>query len=189
MGEVSLARYRKDGMYVAVKAVSKGYVAKHKDERHLRNERDILARLRHPFVVRLFGTFQDTRRVYFVLEYVAGGELFAKLRGHRCLGPNAATFYLSEILAALAHVHASGYAYRDTTQSTRALCGVGSHFLGTSLQHHGRLFADFFRPTAGSVSQTPQASKPQSFSATSILRDASARWTLGNRHAAARRSP
>mmetsp|Transcript_9191 Transcript_9191/g.28646 ORF Transcript_9191/g.28646 Transcript_9191/m.28646 type:complete len:387 (-) Transcript_9191:8-1168(-) len=113
MGEVSLARCRKDGTYVALKAVSKGYVAKHNDERHLRNERDILAQLRHPFVVRLFGTFQDAQRIYFVLEYVAGGELFAKLQGHRCLGPNAATFYLAEILAALAHVHMAGYAYRD----------------------------------------------------------------------------
>ena len=113
MGEVSLAKLRKDGKFVAIKAVSKGYIAKHKDDRHVHNEREILGRLRHPFVVSLFGTFQDKKRIYFVMEFVAGGELFSKLRGNQCLTAPVAKFYLSEILSALAYVHANGYAYRD----------------------------------------------------------------------------
>ena len=113
MGEVSLARFRKDGKYMAIKAISKGYVVKHDDERHVQNERLILGQLRHPFVVGLFGTLQDKQKIYFVLEYVAGGELFSKLRGNRCLSAAVAKFYLVEILAALAHVHAGGFVYRD----------------------------------------------------------------------------
>ncbi|KAJ1457462.1 kinase-like domain-containing protein [Pelagophyceae sp. CCMP2097] len=113
MGEVSLAKHKKDGAYVALKCVSKGYVAKHDDERHVHNERTILHKLKHPFVVSLFGTFQDAKRIYFVLEFVAGGELFSKVRGNKCLTEASARFYLCEILAALAHVHAAGYVYRD----------------------------------------------------------------------------
>ena len=113
MGEVTLAKFRKDGKFVALKAVSKGYVAKHNDERHVQNERAILTRLRHPFVVSLFGTFQDKKKVYFVMEFVAGGELFSKLRGNQCLTAPVARFYLAEILSALAYVHANGFAYRD----------------------------------------------------------------------------
>ena len=93
--------------------MSKGYVAKHNDERHVQNERAILTRLRHPFVVSLFGTFQDKKKVYFVMEFVAGGELFSKLRGNQCLTAPVARFYLAEILSALAYVHANGLAYRD----------------------------------------------------------------------------
>ncbi|KAH8050550.1 cAMP-dependent protein kinase [Aureococcus anophagefferens] len=110
MGEVTLAKFRKDGKFVALKAVSKGYVAKHNDERHVQNERAILTRLRHPFVVSLFGTFQDKKKVYFVMEFVAGGELFSKLRGNQCLTAPVARFYLAEILSALAYVHANGFA-------------------------------------------------------------------------------
>ncbi|EGB03853.1 hypothetical protein AURANDRAFT_12587, partial [Aureococcus anophagefferens] len=109
----TLAKFRKDGKFVALKAVSKGYVAKHNDERHVQNERAILTRLRHPFVVSLFGTFQDKKKVYFVMEFVAGGELFSKLRGNQCLTAPVARFYLAEILSALAYVHANGFAYRD----------------------------------------------------------------------------
>ena len=68
MGEVSLAKFKKDGKFVALKVVSKGYVAKHNDERHVQNERMILSKLRHPFVVSLFGTFQDAKKIYYVME-------------------------------------------------------------------------------------------------------------------------
>ena len=64
MGEVSLARFRKDGKYMAIKAISKGYVVKHDDERHVQNERLILGQLRHPFVVGLFGTLQDLSLIH-----------------------------------------------------------------------------------------------------------------------------
>ena len=121
MGEVSLARFRKDGKYMAIKAISKGYVVKHDDERHVQNERLILGQLRHPFVVGLFGTLQDKQKIYFVLEYVAGGELFSKLRGNRCLSAAVAKFYLVEILAALAHVHAGGFVYGPQARK----CTVG----------------------------------------------------------------
>ncbi|KAJ8601666.1 hypothetical protein CTAYLR_007461 [Chrysophaeum taylorii] len=113
MGEVSLARIKKDGTFVALKVVSKSYVTQHNHERHVQNERRILGGMQHPFVVSLFATFQDEKHLYFVLEYVPGGELFSKIRGNQCLAVEPAKFYLAEIFAAVAHVHDRGYAYRD----------------------------------------------------------------------------
>ena len=46
---------------------------------HPQNERRILLDLDHPFVVKLFGTFQDPKRIYFVMEFIVGGELFSRL--------------------------------------------------------------------------------------------------------------
>ena len=62
-----------------MKAIKKDYVTRHNDGRHVQNERRILNDLDHPFIVRLFGTFQDPHRIFFVMEYIAGGELFSRL--------------------------------------------------------------------------------------------------------------
>lgn len=47
---------------------------------HVFNEKRILSRLEHPFIVRLFDTAKDTRCLYMIMEYLAGGELFSYLR-------------------------------------------------------------------------------------------------------------
>ena len=62
----------------------------------------------------MFGTFQDKKCVYFVLEFAAGGELFSRLHNRKGIfGSQTSKFYLSEILLALEHVHGLGYCYRD----------------------------------------------------------------------------
>lgn len=96
-----------------LKAIKKEYVTRHNDGRHVQNERRILNDLEHPFIVRLFGTFQDSARIYYVLEYVAGGELFSRLCKKESFSPNVCKFYLSEIFLALEYIHESGYCYRD----------------------------------------------------------------------------
>lgn len=47
---------------------------------HIKSEMHILSRISHPFIVNLFAAFQDVERVYMLLEYVIGGELFSMLR-------------------------------------------------------------------------------------------------------------
>ena len=49
---------------------------------HLRAERDVLNAVRHPFLVRLVAHFQDTLCVYFIMEFVCGGEFFRHLKNH-----------------------------------------------------------------------------------------------------------
>lgn len=113
MGTVRLAKHRKDGSWCVIKAIRKDYVTRHNDGRHVQNERNILMDLDHPFIVELFGTFQDPKRIYFVMEFVAGGELFSRLRKKEAFSPSVAKFYLAEILLTLQYIHDSGYAYRD----------------------------------------------------------------------------
>jgi protein kinase A len=117
MGTVSIARFKATGTFCAVKAVSKHYVIRHDDGRHIRNELALLKKLNSPFCITLFGTFQDKKTVYFVMEYAAGGELFSRL--HRKGGLTSyfsegkTRFYGAEIISALAHIHGLGYCYRD----------------------------------------------------------------------------
>ncbi|GMH81741.1 hypothetical protein TrVE_jg5227 [Triparma verrucosa] len=114
MGTVALCKFKKDETWCAVKMVKKDYVCRHNDGRHIHAERKLLNMADNPFICSLFGTFQDKKFIYFVLEYAAGGELFSRLHNRKgVFGAQTSKFYLAEILLALKHVHACGYAYRD----------------------------------------------------------------------------
>lgn len=113
MGTVYIAKWRKDETYVALKSVSKAYVCRHNDGRHVHNERRILRDLSHPFILKGFGTFQDPDHIFFVLEYVPGGELFSRLKRKEYFPAGITKFYLVEILSALVYLHEQGYVYRD----------------------------------------------------------------------------
>mmetsp|Transcript_33500 Transcript_33500/g.77425 ORF Transcript_33500/g.77425 Transcript_33500/m.77425 type:complete len:437 (-) Transcript_33500:346-1656(-) len=113
MGTVRIAKWKKDNTYCVVKAIKKDYVTRHNDGRHVQNERRILNDLDHPFIVRLFGTFQDPHRIFFVMEYIAGGELFSRLVKKDSFSANVSKFYIAEIFLALEYIHESGYCYRD----------------------------------------------------------------------------
>ena len=78
-GRVHLSKLS-DGQYVALKVLKKAEVIKMRQLEHTVNERAILAQIEHPFLVKLYGTFQDSENVYFLLEYIQGGELFSYLR-------------------------------------------------------------------------------------------------------------
>ena len=51
-----------------------------KQVEHTNSEREMLERVRHPFLVNLWGTFHDVNNLYMVMDFVAGGELFSLLR-------------------------------------------------------------------------------------------------------------
>jgi len=78
-----------------------------------KQERDILKAVKHPFIVDLVYAFQNQGKVYLVLEYLAGGELFYQLQKERMLLEDSAVFYLSQILLAIEHLHQQGIIYRD----------------------------------------------------------------------------
>ena len=68
---------------------------------HAKLERDVLAAVTHPFIVDLKYAFQARNKVYLIMEYLAGGELFMQLQKERMLMEDTAIFYLSQILLAL----------------------------------------------------------------------------------------
>lgn len=80
-----------------------------------KTERTILESInRHPFVVKLYYAFQDHEKLYLILEYAQGGELFEHLRNERMFAEETAAFYMAEMVLALEHLHHTvGVVYRD----------------------------------------------------------------------------
>jgi serine/threonine protein kinase len=76
-------------------------------------EREILERIRHPFIVRLHYAFQTPQKLYFVLDFLNGGELFYHLRREGRFDQARAAFYAAEILLALECLHSNNVIYRD----------------------------------------------------------------------------
>lgn len=63
--------------------------------------------------MKLYGTFQDPRSLYFILEYVVGGEFFTHLRAAGRLTEKTAKFYIAEIILAFEYLHSRQIVYRD----------------------------------------------------------------------------
>jgi len=76
-------------------------------------EKDILRKIRHPFIVKLYCTFQNLERVGFVMEYVNGGQLFYHMRKLSNFDEDTTRFYAAEIILALEHLHSHNIIHRD----------------------------------------------------------------------------
>ena len=77
------------------------------------SEKTILDCLDHPFVVQLAGTFQDTRYLYMILEYVVGGEFFTHLRKAGRFENATSKFYAAQIVMIFDYLHKQDFIYRD----------------------------------------------------------------------------
>ena len=84
-----------------------------KQVEHTNSEREMLVRVRHPFLVNLWGTFQDVNNLYMVMDFVAGGELFSLLRKSQRFPNSVAKFYAAEVALALDYLHSLDIIYRD----------------------------------------------------------------------------
>ncbi|GAU95608.1 hypothetical protein RvY_07198-3 [Ramazzottius varieornatus] len=99
--------------YFAMKILRIRDVLRLKQVEHINNEKSILERLNHPFIVNLFWTKHDTSNLYMLLEYAPGGELFSYLRSVRRFSSGTAMFYAAEIILALEYLHERSIVYRD----------------------------------------------------------------------------
>lgn len=79
-GNVYLAREKRTKYIVALKVLYKEQLKKENVEHQLRREIEIQSHLRHRNILRLYGYFYDEKRVYLILEYAKGGELYKKLQ-------------------------------------------------------------------------------------------------------------
>ncbi|KAI9228729.1 MAG: kinase-like domain-containing protein [Piptocephalis tieghemiana] len=113
-GKVFLVRERSSGRLFAMKTLKKAAVVVHsKYTEHTKAERQILEAVQHPFIVKLYYAFQTQRKLYLVLEYVPGGELFTHLARERMFDEEVAIFVSAQIILALEHLHSLGVIYRD----------------------------------------------------------------------------
>lgn len=114
-GRVSLVQDPKTKKVYALKAMRKAEIVAHKQQLNVMNEKRVMQELRHPFVLRLHKTFKDQHKLYMLLDFVQGGELFSVLHTAKGDGvPDAqAKFYGAGVILALEHMHLKNVAYRD----------------------------------------------------------------------------
>uniref|UniRef100_A0A3P8UIH0 non-specific serine/threonine protein kinase n=1 Tax=Cynoglossus semilaevis TaxID=244447 RepID=A0A3P8UIH0_CYNSE len=102
------------GTIFAMKVLKKAMIVRNaKDTAHTKAERNILEEVKHPFIVDLIYAFQTGGKLYLILEYLSGGELFMQLEREGIFMEDTACFYLAEISMALGHLHQKGIIYRD----------------------------------------------------------------------------
>ena len=112
-GKVVLVKNENNNKLYAMKILDKKYIVKKNQVSHTRTERAMLEKLKHPFIVRLNYAFQDSKRLYFLTEFLQGGELFFHLRRNSGYKEKAVRFYMCQILLALEYMHNNNYIYRD----------------------------------------------------------------------------
>eukprot|EP00123_Amoebidium_parasiticum_P011289 comp20628_c1_seq1/m.26682 comp20628_c1_seq1/g.26682 ORF comp20628_c1_seq1/g.26682 comp20628_c1_seq1/m.26682 type:complete len:439 (-) comp20628_c1_seq1:259-1575(-) len=102
------------GQHFAMKVLKKAtIVRKQKDTEHIKTERSVLQDLSHPFIVNLKYAFQTEGKLYLIMNYLPGGELFTYLEKEGIFLEDVAKFFLAEICLALGHIHSLGIVYRD----------------------------------------------------------------------------
>ncbi|CAM9492144.1 unnamed protein product [Ectocarpus fasciculatus] len=124
-GKVFLVREKVAGDIYAMKVLRKDNVIKRNQVEHTKTERNVLGYVKHPFIVGLNMAFQTRDKLFFVLDYCAGGELFFHLGKHGKFPEPRSRFYSAEIALALQHVHRLDIVYRDLKPENVLLDGEG----------------------------------------------------------------
>jgi len=96
-----------------MKMLKKSVISEKNQVEHTKTERRVLEKVQHPFIVRMKYAFADKEKLYFVLDYCQGGELFFYLTNLRRFKEEACRFYSSTILLALKALHDLNIVYRE----------------------------------------------------------------------------
>ncbi|KAI3649192.1 hypothetical protein MP228_007046 [Amoeboaphelidium protococcarum] len=112
-GKVLLCQKKSNGQIYAIKVVKKSGIRDSREILNNKTENQILRAIRHPFIVGLHYAFQTDTRLYLVLEYVNGGELFFHISNFGRFSEERVKFYTAELSLALQSLHGKGILYRD----------------------------------------------------------------------------
>ncbi|WEW60974.1 Serine/threonine kinase [Emydomyces testavorans] len=114
-GKVMLAETKTTKKLYAIKVLKKEFIIENDEVESTKSEKRVFLianKERHPFLLNLHACFQTETRVYFVMEYISGGDLMLHIqRGP--FGSKRATFYAAEVCLALKYFHENGVIYRD----------------------------------------------------------------------------
>jgi len=97
----------------AMKTLRKAALVKRNQVAHTGTERTILQNINSPFLVHLAYAFQTADKLYMVIDYMVGGELFNWLKKEKKFSENRCKLYAAEIALALEALHSANIVYRD----------------------------------------------------------------------------
>ncbi|EZF23950.1 AGC/AKT protein kinase, variant [Trichophyton rubrum D6] len=112
-GKVMQVMKRDTGRIYAMKTIRKAHIISRSEVEHTLAERSVLSQISNPFIVPLKFSFQSPEKLYLVLAFVNGGELFHHLQREQRFDINRARFYTAELLCALECLHGFKVIYRD----------------------------------------------------------------------------
>ena len=126
-GKVLQVKNKQSKQILAMKIISKRLInRKTSYVENIHAERDILTKIRHPFVVTMHCSFQTKEKLFIIMDFLAGGELFLRLGREGIFLESTAQFYIGEIVLALEHLHSRGILHRDL-KPENILLGTDGH--------------------------------------------------------------
>jgi serine/threonine protein kinase len=130
-GKVLLVKLTEESKIYAMKCIMKKSLVKHKKEiEHTLAERAVMMKLNHPFLMKLYYTYQTDDKLFYIMDYVNGGELFFHLEKEGHFSLERTRFYIAELLLALEYLHENGVVYRDI-KTENILLGSDGHIVLT----------------------------------------------------------
>ncbi|CXJ28669.1 rac-beta serine/threonine protein kinase, putative [Plasmodium berghei] len=174
-GKVLLVKHTQSNKLYAMKILKKDNIISQNQFEHTKVEKNILKCVSHPFIVKMYYSFQTSKKLYFILEYCPGGELFFHLSKLTKFTENIARFYISEIIIALQYLHKLNIIYRDL-KPENVLLDKNGHIRLTDFGLSKECISD--NNSAKSLCGTPEYLSPEIIHQTGHGKSADW-WSLG----------
>lgn len=112
-GKVLLVKKNDEDKVYAMKVLKKKAMIKRNQVEHIKAERKIMELVDHPFIVKLKYAFQNPSKLYLVMDYCPGGELFFHIQRVERFNEEAVKFYGAQLVLAIEHLHKNNIIYRE----------------------------------------------------------------------------
>jgi serum/glucocorticoid-regulated kinase 2 len=112
-GKVYIVEHSVDKQLYAMKCIRKDLVLENQQIENINLEKNILHSNNHPFLVRMEYVFQNDFRIYFIMQFVKGGELFKHLVQVKRFTEEQAKFFAAQVALGLSQLHSQKILYRD----------------------------------------------------------------------------
>ncbi|KAJ6813119.1 uncharacterized protein M6B38_307245 [Iris pallida] len=124
--KVKFARNVETGENTAIKILDKDKILKHKMVGQIKREITTMKLIRHPNIIRMYEVMASKTKIYIVLEFVTGGELFDKISCHGRLKEDEARKYFQQLINAVDYCHSRGVFHRDLKPENLLLDASGA---------------------------------------------------------------
>ena len=124
-GKVILARKKNTNDFFAIKVLDKQKMVEKNVVEFVMNEKNIISQVNNDFIVRGVYTFQSTKFLYMVMEFMKGGDFSALLEKVGAFDEEPAKYYIAQMVLALEYLHAKGVIHRDLKPDNILIDGDG----------------------------------------------------------------